>query len=219
MKRRMYSIAIASILLISVLSYLVNVYQRTCFAQSGIVTKVIVSNMPKCSIILITLGQNVVTNSNYIEVRIGSRKVNPKINVHGHFVKIVLDHWMFHGEYKLTLIISYTISSEQGTFVVNIDVGYLELRNIKLENNILSGDIVMYHGDSLIYPKNTVLELLYYPQLTIKSIIVVDGHFQLIVPPNVSSIQLYCHGGFAETMEGEPIIPMIVVHDVLTLKL
>ncbi|RLG63560.1 hypothetical protein DRO21_05745 [archaeon] len=183
---------------------------------SGPVSKIIVSNMPRRSILLITLKENVRTSSKYMSIYVDSRKIYPVIKVSGRCVKVILSHNLLHGEYELRINMIYTISSENMTYEIRVRIGYLEFRNLKLNGNVLSGDIVLRYRDTLIYPAKTILELRSFSPLIIKSVTVVNGHFQLEVPASIESTEISCHGGYIEAMEDKP---MIVVHDVLTLKL
>jgi len=215
MKGKVNLLLIIAILYTSLLFYLLD-GSLTKGDLSSPVSKIVVSNMPRQSILLITLKEDVLTAPKYISVHVDSREIYPVIKVSGHYVKVILSHNLFRGEYELRIDMIYTISSENKTYEIKVRVGYLELMNIHMDNNILSGNIVLRYRDKLIYPAKTVLELRSFSPLLIKSITVTDGLFQLKIPANVKSVEIFCHGGYIEAMEDKP---MIIVHDVLTLKL
>ena len=215
MKGKVNLLLIIAVLCTSLLVYLID-DNLTRGDLSSPISKIVVSNMPRRSILLITLKENVLTAPEYMSAQVDSRKIYPVIKVSGQCVKIILSHNLFHGEYELRINMIYTISSENMTYEIRVRIGYLEFRNLKSNGNVLSGDIVLRYRDTLIYPAKTILELRSFSPLMIRSVTVVNGHFQLEVPASMESMEISCHGGYLEAMEDKP---MIVVHDVLTLKL
>ncbi len=189
----------------------------TAYNSSSVVQKVNVANLRRESIVFVSVEEGVLVFNVTLFVGSKSYKIDHEIDNEAGIVKAVIPHGLLHGEYNITLRIRYSYATGGGLcYNLVIFVGYLTFLNVNASSGTVRGSTFIMFRDSLLYPTNVVVELTYLPCGNVSSILSSDGRFEFPIPDGVTYIKLFSHGGYIEATEDKP---MIIVHDVLTLKL
>jgi len=187
------------------------------YNSPSVVQKVNVANLRRESIIFISVEEGVLVFNITLFVSSKSYKIDYEIDNEAGIVKVVVPHSLLHGEYDMTLRIRYSYATGGGLcYDLVIFVGYLTFLNVNASNRTVRGSIFIMFRDRLLRPTNAVVELTYLPCGNVSSFLSSNERFEFPIPDGIIYVKLFSHGGYVEDMEDKP---MIIVHDVLTLKL